>query len=218
MEREYQREQKYLLAKKRVDKMKGFYYHFLWYVLVNIFISGVIIYGLMHEENDSFSEAMSNFGVYSTWIFWGIGVFFHWMGVFGQNKVFSKKWEEKKLKEFMNDENFQYMRNNNTQEQKYIRAKKRVEDLKSYYWHLAIYLIINIFIITRKTMRNLNNGETFEQAFFDIGTFAVAILWGVPMLLHTFKIFGFTFFVGKDWEERKIKEFMNENSHNYGKR
>lgn len=106
MERDYQKERKYLLAKKRVDKIKGFYYHLLWYVIVNVFVSSVIVYGLMKDDSESFSEAISNFGVYSTWIFWGIGVFFHWMGVFGQNKVFSKKWEEKKLKEFMNDDKF----------------------------------------------------------------------------------------------------------------
>lgn len=105
------------------------------------------------------------------------------------------------------------MKQNFTQQQKYIRAKRRVEDLKGYYWHLAIYGIVNMFIIIRKVMRNLDRGETFNQAFFDWSTFGLAILWGVPLLLHTFRILGFNFFLGKDWEERKIKEFMNENRH-----
>lgn len=109
------------------------------------------------------------------------------------------------------------MERNHIQEQKYIRAKKRLEDLKNYYWHLAVYVIINLLIVIRKITRNLNNGETLEQAFFDFGTFAVAILWGIPMLLHTFKVFGFNFFVGKNWEERKIQEFMNE-SNDYERR
>ena len=47
MERDFRREQKYILAKKRVDKIKGFYWHAISYVFINIFISVVIIVGLM---------------------------------------------------------------------------------------------------------------------------------------------------------------------------
>ena len=46
MEKEFLKEQQYLNAKKRVKEIKGFYSHFLIYVIINIFISGVIIFGL----------------------------------------------------------------------------------------------------------------------------------------------------------------------------
>ena len=95
---------KYLKAKKRVEKIKGFYVHFGVYIAVNIFISGIIIYGLTYDDGDSYTNAFSNFGVYSTWLFWGIGVFFHWLGVFGFNSILGKNWEEKKLKEIMEKE------------------------------------------------------------------------------------------------------------------
>ena len=95
---------KYLRAKKRVEKIKGFYVHLIVYILVNIFISGVIIYGIMSEDGDSFTDVIQNFGVYSTWVFWGIGVFFHWLGVFGFNVVGSN-WEERKINELMEKEN-----------------------------------------------------------------------------------------------------------------
>jgi hypothetical protein len=95
---------KYLRAKKKVEKIKGFYVHLSVYVAVNLFISGIIIYGLTYDDGDTFGEAFSNFGVYSTWVFWGIGVFFHWLGVFGFNSFFGGNWEEKKLKEFMDRE------------------------------------------------------------------------------------------------------------------
>lgn len=99
---------------------------------------------------------------------------------------------------------------NYSQEQKYLKAKKRVEELKSYYLHLVIYVLINIFVSVRKISRNLNNGETFDEAFFDFGTFALWIFWGIGLLFHTFKAFGFAFFLGKDWEQRKIKKYMEE--------
>ncbi len=92
---------KYIRAKKRVEKIKGFYIHFAVYIVVNLMLSSVIIYGITSDDGDTFNEAFSNFGVYSTWIFWGIGVFFHWLGVFGFNSLFGKNWEESKLKEIM---------------------------------------------------------------------------------------------------------------------
>lgn len=94
---------KYLKAKKRVEKIKGFYVHLVVYIVVNSFLSGIIIFGLMQDEGDSLSEVLQNFGVYSTWVFWGIGIFFHWLGVFGFSAV-GKNWEAKKLKEIMEEE------------------------------------------------------------------------------------------------------------------
>ena len=44
MQRDFTQEQSYIRAKKRVKAIKGFYVHFIVYVLVNIFISGVIIF------------------------------------------------------------------------------------------------------------------------------------------------------------------------------
>ena len=93
---------KYIRAKKRVEKIKGFYVHLIVYVIVNIFLSGIIIFGLMND-GDSFEEVLQNFGVYSTWVFWGIGVFFHWLGVLGFNIV-GKYWENRKLKEIMEEQ------------------------------------------------------------------------------------------------------------------
>lgn len=103
MESQFTQEQNYLRAKKRVKAIKGFYSHLLVYILVNIFISAVIIYGLV-QSNYSFNDIISNFGVYSTWLFWGIGVGFHWMGVFGFKSVISQDWEDRKIKELMDKE------------------------------------------------------------------------------------------------------------------
>lgn len=101
MQQDFRQEQNYIKAKKRVKDIKGFYVHLTVYIIINIFISGVIIYGLM-VSGDSFTQAFSNFGVYSTWLFWGIGMFFHWLGVFGFKSIgFGRDWEERKIKEMM---------------------------------------------------------------------------------------------------------------------
>ena len=104
MNKEYLKEQQYLKAKKRVKKIKGFYSHLFIYILINIFISGIIIYGLTYDGNDSLLETFTNFGVYSTWFFWGIGVFFHWLSVFGFRNLLGSSWEENKIRDLMKQE------------------------------------------------------------------------------------------------------------------
>ncbi|QTE23514.1 2TM domain-containing protein [Polaribacter cellanae] len=99
-------EHKYLLAKKRVEKIKSFYIHLAVYIFVNIFISAIIIYGLTSDNEYNFQEAITHFGTYSTWFFWGIGLFFHWLGVFGTNLFFGKDWEKKKIEKYMDDYKF----------------------------------------------------------------------------------------------------------------
>lgn len=105
MNQDYIKEQQYIKAKKRVQDIKGFYSHLTVYVVINLFLSGIIIYGLSNDEGYDFPEVISNFGVYAVWLFWGIGLFFHWLGVFGFKNLLGKKWEEKKIKELMNEEN-----------------------------------------------------------------------------------------------------------------
>ncbi|WP_088322992.1 2TM domain-containing protein [Polaribacter tangerinus] len=100
MEQDFIEEQSYIRAKKKVKAMKGFYIHLIVFVIVNVFLSALIVFGLT-KSGDTLAEAFNNFGVYSTWIFWGIGLFFHWLGVFGFKSVLGDDWEERKIKELL---------------------------------------------------------------------------------------------------------------------
>jgi hypothetical protein len=94
MENNFSEEQKYLQAKKRVKDIKGFYIQFFLYCTVTPIIIAV---------NLIFSPGHHWFW-YST-IGWAFGIFFHWMAVFGFRKIgFSKDWEEKKIREIMEEE------------------------------------------------------------------------------------------------------------------
>lgn len=99
---------------------------------------------------------------------------------------------------------------NNNEEKRYLKAKKRIEELKQFYKHLVVYIVVNTFISSRKIIRNLDNGETLNEAFFDSSTFIVWFFWGIAIVLQAFKVFGFDLFMGKNWEEQKIKELMNK--------
>ena len=103
MDNRFNQEDSFIRAKKRVKAIKGFYVHFIVYVLTNILISGIIMFGLT-ENGYNFEDTFSNFGVYSSWVFWGIGVFFHWLSIFGFRLLgIGKNCEEKKIKEFMTE-------------------------------------------------------------------------------------------------------------------
>ena len=99
---------------------------------------------------------------------------------------------------------------NYTEEDRYIRAKKRVEKLKGFYWHFASYLVVNLFISTSKIVSGMSDGESFMEAFWDFGTFAVWIFWGIGVFFHAMGVFKHNILFSKDWETRKINEFMDE--------
>lgn len=99
---------------------------------------------------------------------------------------------------------------NYSKEERYLKAKKRVDQLKGFYWHLASYLIVNLFISTAKIVSEIHSGGIFMEAFFDFGTFAIWGMWGIGLAFHAFGVFGIRLAFGKNWEERKIKEFMEK--------
>ena len=87
---------------------------------------------------------------------------------------------------------------------KYQQAKKRVVEVKGFYIHLLIYLLVNIgLIITRHAIE----GEKFGS----VDNYYTAFFWGVGLLAHALSVFLPNFILGKDWEARKIGQLMDKN-------
>lgn len=85
---------KYLEARNRVKRIKGFYIHALIYVLVNI--------GLIITNTSVGGSGFNSIDTYWTAIFWGIGLVGHGLSVFLPNMILGKNWEEEKIRELMN--------------------------------------------------------------------------------------------------------------------
>ncbi len=81
---------------------------------------------------------------------------------------------------------------------KYIRAKKRVDDLKGFYGSLIAYVVVIPFLITL----NYNTSWDFQWFWFPV------FGWGLGLAIQAFNIYG----IGGNWEERKIKEIMEKNN------
>jgi uncharacterized integral membrane protein len=98
----------------------------------------------------------------------------------------------------------------NTQDEiKYQEALKRVKKLKGFYTHSIVYIFINILIFFLN-VENLDQGESY----FQFKNFMTAFFWGIGLLAHALSTFLPYFILGKDWEERKIKELMEKEKAN----
>lgn len=91
-ENRFLREEAYLRAQKKVKALIGFYWHLASYIIVNLLIFILIV---------SNGGRFFSFGTFATAIFWGIGLLFHFLAVFGVDFMFGKHWEERKIKEMM---------------------------------------------------------------------------------------------------------------------
>jgi len=101
--KDYRKEEAYIRAKKRVEKIKGFYGHLLAYVLVNLFLSiGKISSNI--KQGAEWSDVFTDFGTYAIWVFWGIGLLAHAFGTFGPDAVFGKEWEQKQIDKYLEKE------------------------------------------------------------------------------------------------------------------
>lgn len=92
---------------------------------------------------------------------------------------------------------------------KYENALKRVKKIKGFYTHLIVYVVINIMLVI-VNIQNLDKGESY----FQFKNFTTAFFWGIGIMAHGLSVFGPEIFLGKNWEERKIKELMEKDKNN----
>ncbi|MFL9844293.1 2TM domain-containing protein [Flavobacterium rhizosphaerae] len=85
----------------------------------------------------------------------------------------------------------------------YSLAKKKVKKIKSFYYHLTCYCIIIPIII----FANLMFDPQFHWFWFSL------LGWGTGLLIHGLTTFDFLPFLGRDWEERKLKELIEKEQH-----
>ena len=96
-----------------------------------------------------------------------------------------------------NDNNAQA---NFDKEEAYIRAKKKFDKLKGFYWHLAAYVVVNMFLIISVTTQ-LDENESFWQ----FETFATAIFWGIGLTFHAMGVLGRIYYLEEVGKKEKLK-------------
>ena len=84
---------------------------------------------------------------------------------------------------------------------KLTEAREHVEKIKKFYEHLVSYVIVIL---------GLTALNYYQNGLKDPWVLWVAFGWGIGVAANAIKVLGFNSFFKKDWEERKIKEFMEK--------
>ncbi len=93
------------------------------------------------------------------------------------------------------------MDHNTDKQNRYLRAKKRVEKIKKFYTSLVSYVIFISILAAINYYTNEWRYMWFLWAAFG---------WGIGLMFQAAEAYQWNPFMGKNWEERKLKEFMEE--------
>lgn len=86
-------------------------------------------------------------------------------------------------------------------ESKYLRAKKRVKYIKKFYTSLLSYVVFIGFLAAINYYSNEWSYPWFLWA---------ALGWGIGITIQAFKTFEWLPYMNEEWEEKKIREFMEK--------
>lgn len=82
----------------------------------------------------------------------------------------------------------------------YRKARKQARDIRWFYFHVLIYSLVVPAIVA------INVIFTPEFYWFPFSVFG----WGTGLLFHGMSAYRYTPFMGRNWEEKKIRQFMEE--------
>lgn len=82
----------------------------------------------------------------------------------------------------------------------YLRAQKKVEDIKGFYGHLMSYVIVMLALAI------INFTATPSYLWF----LWPALGWGVGVAVHAVTVFNYMPFLSSEWEEKKITEMLEK--------
>jgi len=84
---------------------------------------------------------------------------------------------------------------------KYYRAKERVEEIKGFYGKVASAIVTIIIVASINYYLN-----EWQHAWFLWVVFGL----GLSLFFKANKIFNLNPFMGRDWEERKMQEYLKQ--------
>jgi hypothetical protein len=94
-----------------------------------------------------------------------------------------------------------------------LKAKQRVKKMKEFYKHVVAFVLVNLFLtFVWKFSFKIFGDFVISNHFNEDGFTHIPIwfIWGIFLAADAIKTFGLTNRFTKDWEEKKIKEFMKE--------
>ena len=85
------------------------------------------------------------------------------------------------------------------QHPRYEEARRHAQDVRGFYTHLVIYILVNAGLIA------MNFLEIRTRIWFGWPLLG----WGIGLAAHGLWVFAFSGWLGPQWEERKIREYLD---------
>jgi hypothetical protein len=95
---------------------------------------------------------------------------------------------------------------------RFQKAQKRVKELKGFYNHLKIFVIVNALLyLVKSGMLNalMPKGFPTESYYFD-WVHINFIIWGLMVVAHALILYRHKFPFLKKWEEKQIQKYIEE--------
>lgn len=183
-----------LNAKQRLTDLKIFY---------EKLVSSAVILGLLGALNYLTSDF--------PWIVFpaigfGIGLIYQYMQATDHHLLLGKHWKRNKINKLINQSTLKSktMQTDQNYQQRYQAAQERVNELRGFYSHLTTYILVNLGLLA---LNYYSNQFAYPWALFPL------LGWGIGITSHALKTYRINIFLGKDWEERKLQQFMEEEKH-----
>lgn len=90
------------------------------------------------------------------------------------------------------------IQNDTPEQERYDRAKQRVELVRGFYAHALVFILVNIGLAA------YNVATSPDRLWFVYTLFG----WGIGLIAHGAYVMGSGRFLGAAWQERKIREEM----------
>ncbi len=91
-------------------------------------------------------------------------------------------------------------------------AKKRVEEIKGFFRHLKVFVVINgiLFVLKKGWLQSILPDWFPEEAYYFEWVDFNILIWGLILAVHGLTLFRHRLTFLKKWEERQIKKYMEE--------
>jgi hypothetical protein len=89
-----------------------------------------------------------------------------------------------------------------TELEEYQKARDRVQEVKGFYAHAAMYLVANVALAVLNLVTLRKNDGIIWFIWPLIG-------WGIALAVHAISVYGIGQFLGRDWEQHQIQQELD---------
>ncbi len=114
------------------------------------------------------------------------------------------------------------MENKQDRIEKLTKARKRVENIKCFYTHLIMFFFGALLLLLGRgailgffVSRGMDDGDFLKWVGWNV--YLIPVIWGMGLGIAALFLFGFKSMGIKNWEDRQLRKYMEEDDQNIQK-